>query len=146
MHLGINNFSCIHEHMRLINPLQKYVYIPVHVTAFKNTDKSNWILKCFETLTISIKKFKVCLHKPMSGFCHLLRLACNVHCLPDRRALQSHPWVAFWNLLRTSCDVCCLYNSINFNNMVYIYQVPVFKYYWYRWCYTLPSLFKQCYI
>lgn len=56
------------------------------------------------------------------GFCHLLRVPCNVRCLPDQRALQPHLRVGFCHLLRTACDVHCFYSLINFNNMVHIYM------------------------
>lgn len=56
------------------------------------------------------------------GFCHLLRVPCNVRCLPDQRALQPHLRVGFCRLLRTACDVHCFYSLINFNNMVHIYM------------------------
>lgn len=78
------------------------------------------------------------------GFCHLLRVPCNVRCLPDQRALQPHLRVGFCRLLRTACDVHCFYSLINFNNMVHIYQV--FQYNWYRGCCGLSCSDNVSYI
>lgn len=98
-----------------------YVYTGT-VAAFKNSDKSKWILKCFETLTFSIKKFKVCLHKSKSGILSFTQGGLQCPLLTWSPGLAASPKVGFCHLLRTACDVRCLYSLINFNNMVHIYM------------------------
>lgn len=92
------------------------------MAAFKNSDKSKWILKCFEMLTFSIKKFKVCLNKSKSGILSFTQGALQCSLLTWSAGLAASPKVGFCHLLRTACDVHCFYSLINFNNMVHIYM------------------------